>query len=352
MSLSRLLRFRPSLMKRGAPNRFYSSDNKGLVYPQAFQPEHPFTLRPHRAPASFETLKGKIPDYEAIPSPSVKKWLQSIAESKTVLTERTGWTAEVCKEHEISTEHRTDVAPEEGLDILARQSLIFPRSLVLGPLLFMVDTSAPDYAVWQEGDRHVARTLFATYDAKVNSVYKQNPWSVLFGAIGLRVSAIWSPIMPRRECSALIERAAAIEDKSDRLRMFEEMQNLMQAYDSPLARTNTISGFFKPEKIGSRCNTREVFAIKFETEPNPTQNRLSFAYDTPTKIFGGQTLTMGSYHLLSQTWFPNMNGGMIIKLHLRVDPNAFSGQTEFTEEQTSHLRKMFATSFLLHSKMI
>jgi hypothetical protein len=337
MSLSRLFRFRPCL---SAPKRFFSSENKGLFYPQAFQVEHPVTLRPHRAPASFETLKDKIPDYEAIPSSSVKKWMQSIAESKTVLTERTGWTDEICKEHEINSEHRTDVAAEEGLDILAK-SLIFPRSLVLGPLLFKVDTAAPDYAVWQEGDRHVARTLFATYDAKVNSVYKQNPWSVLFGAVGFRVSAIWSPIMPKRECSALIERASQIENKSDRLRMFDEMQNLMQAYDSPTARANT-----------ARCNTRDVFAIKFETEANPTQSRLSFAYDAPTKVFGGQTLTMGSYHLVSQTWLPNMNGGMIVKLHLRVDPNAFSGLTEFTADQTSQLRKMFATSFLLHSKMI
>jgi hypothetical protein len=115
----------------------------------------------------------------------------------------------------------------------------------------------------------------------------------------------------------------------------------MQAYDSPTARANT-----------ARCNTRDVFAIKFETEANPTQSRLSFAYDAPTKVFGGQTLTMGSYHLVSQTWLPNMNGGMIVKLHLRVDPNAFSGLTEFTADQTSQLRKMFATSFLLHSKMI
>jgi hypothetical protein len=100
----------------------------------------------------------------------------------------------------------------------------------------------------------------------------------------------------------------------------------------------------------SLFNTRQVFATgSNDFGAQRGQRRFQFAYDTPTKEATDwqRRLTMGSYHMLTQTLFPYLNGGMAIKLHLRINPSP--AHEAFTTDQTSALREIFAPSLLLHS---
>jgi hypothetical protein len=246
MALSRLLRFHPPSIKLRGMNRFYASAvsrpplskrlyNTDLFFPQAFVPN----LRPassDHAPSWHELVDAQ--DDGQKPSPTLKKWMQTIAESKTVLSERSGLIDSLCKEYSICCdESRTD-ATDLSVEALA-ESWTFPRSMLIGPLLFTVDENAEtDYEVWEHENRHVARTLFATYRAKESQMYAKWPSTVPFGAIGFRVSAIWSPIMPKAECSSLIARGRNAITRHDRLLLGEEIQKLMHAYDSPTAIEN------------------------------------------------------------------------------------------------------------------
>jgi hypothetical protein len=379
MSLSRLLRFRPSLIKLRPPSRFYSSDHKALFYPQAFVPN----VRPilsDVAPRSNESLRHE--DLSHKPCATLKKWMQTIAESKTVLSEQSGLIDSICSNYSIICEESRADATDVPVETLA-ENWTFPRSMLIGPLLFTLDQNAfPDYEVWEHGNRLVARTLFATYRAKDNRVHARwpdaiapkgtasYPNAVPFGAIGLRLSAIWSPIMPKAECSSLIARGRHATTWHDRLLLVEEIQKLMHAYDSPIAIANTQGHeslttsneekhrdprinhdvvFLKPPRL---FNTRRVFAAgSNDFGAQRGQRRLQFAYDTPTKDATDEEgrLTMGSYHMMTQTLFPYLHGGMAIKLHLRVD--RLLAHDAFTADQTESLREIFAPSLLLHSGM-